>query len=123
MQSSRGGRGDTDIRRRRRVTRRNRGGISMKRVNLAAACTIAVLGFATIYAAAQDNFNRRTFITFSNAVELPGVTLQAGTYLFRLADSQSDRHIVQVWSQDEKQIYASILAVAAERLEPTDETV
>jgi hypothetical protein len=75
-------------------------------------------------AAAQDfNVNKRTFLTFSNAVELPGVTLQAGTYLFRLADSQSNRHIVQVLSQDEKQMYATILAVPAERLEVTDENV
>jgi hypothetical protein len=97
----------------------------MKRVNLAAtACFIAVLGFVTTGAAAQDyNISKRTFFTFSNAVELPGVTLQAGTYLFRLADSQSNRHIVQVLSQDEKQVYATILAVPAERLEVTDENI
>lgn len=96
----------------------------MKRAILATACVIAVLCFVTIHGAAQDNnFNKRTLITFSNAVELPGVTLQPGTYLFRLADSQSDRHIVQVWSQDGKQVYATIMAVAAQRLEPSDETV
>ena len=97
----------------------------MKRANLVAtACFTAVLGFVTINAAAQDfNVNKRTFLTFSNAVELPGVTLQAGTYLFRLADSQSNRHIVQVLSQDEKQVYATILAVPAERLEVSGENV
>ena len=97
----------------------------MKRVNsMATACVTAVLCLLTIGAAAQDNnINRRTFLTFSNAVELPGVTLQAGTYLFRLADSQSNRHIVQVFSQDEKQIHATLLAVPAERLETSDENV
>jgi hypothetical protein len=75
-------------------------------------------------AAAQDfNSNERTFLTFSAPVELPGVTLQAGTYLFKLADSQSNRHIVQVFNQDEKQILATILAVPAERLEVTGENV
>jgi hypothetical protein len=75
-------------------------------------------------ATAQDfNTNERTYLTFSSAVELPGVTLQPGTYLFRLADSQSNRHIVQVFSQDEKQVHATILAVPAERLEVTGETV
>ena len=97
----------------------------MKRVSLVAtACFTAVLGLITIGAAAQDlNVNKRTYLTFSSAVELPGVTLQPGTYLFRLADSQTNRHIIQVLSRDEKQIYATILAVPAERLEPSDENV
>jgi hypothetical protein len=97
----------------------------MKRANLVAtACFTAVVAFATINAAAQVyNDSKRTFITFNNAVELPGVTLPAGTYLFRLADSPSDRHIIQVFSQDEKHVYATILAVPAERLEPTGETI
>jgi hypothetical protein len=97
----------------------------MKRAKLiATACFTAMLAVLTSHVAAQDfNTNERTFLTFSNTVELPGVTLQPGTYLFRLADSQSNRHIVQVLSQDEKQIHATILAVPAERLEVTGENV
>ena len=97
----------------------------MKRAKLiATACFTAMLGVLTLNVAAQDfNTNERTFLTFSAPVELPGVTLQPGTYLFRLADSQSNRHIVQVFSQDEKQILATILAVPAERLEVTGENV
>jgi hypothetical protein len=97
----------------------------MKRVNMiATACVTALLAVLTLNVAAQDfNTNERTYLTFSSTVELPGVTLQPGTYLFRLADSQSNRHIVQVFSQDEKQIHATILAVPAERLEVTGENV
>lgn len=97
----------------------------MKRAKLiATACFTAMLAVVTSNVAAQDfNSNERTFLTFSNAVELPGVTLQPGTYLFRLSDSASNRHIVQVLSQDEKQIHATILAVPAERLEVTGENV
>jgi hypothetical protein len=97
----------------------------MTRVKLiATACVTAMLAVLTLSVAAQDfNTNERTFLTFSNAVELPGVTLQPGTYLFRLADSPSNRHIVQVFSQDEKKVHATILAVPAERLEVSGETV
>jgi hypothetical protein len=97
----------------------------MKPVKLiATACVIAMLGVLTLQVAAQDfNSNERTYLTFSSTVELPSVTLQPGTYLFKLADSQSNRHIVQVLSQDEKQIHATILAVPAERLEVTGENV
>ncbi len=96
----------------------------MKRVKtIAAACAVAMTAVFTSVAAQDFNTNERTFLTFSGAVELPGVTLQPGTYLFRLADSQSNRHIVQVLSQDEKQIHGTILAVPAERLEVTGENV
>ena len=49
--------------------------------------------------------------------------LPAGTYVFRLLDSQSDRHIVQVFNKDETHIYATILAIPKSRLQPTDKTV
>jgi hypothetical protein len=96
----------------------------MKRVKLiAAGCAMAVAAVLTNVAAQDFNTNERTYLTFSGAVELPGVTLQPGTYLFRLADSTSNRHIVRVFNQDESQIHATILAVPAERLEVTGENV
>lgn len=97
----------------------------MKRLQLiATACATALLAALTLNVAAQDfNTSERTFLTFSSAVELPGVTLPAGTYLFKLADSPSNRHIVQVFDQDERQLHATILAVPAERMEATGENV
>ena len=68
-------------------------------------------------------------MTFSGPVEIPGVhltgygVLPAGTYVFKLLDSQSDRHIVQIFSQDEKTVYATILAIPNYRLKATDKTV
>jgi hypothetical protein len=90
---------------------------------IATACITAVLLMVNVATAQDFNTNERTFLTFSAPVELPGITLQPGTYLFRLADSQSNRHIIQVLSQDEKQIHATILAIPAERLEVTGENV
>jgi hypothetical protein len=89
--------------------------------NLLAACAAVVLG-ATL-ASAQTNANKDTVVTFSAPVSLPGVTLPAGSYLFKLADSQVNRNIVQVFDKDRSKIYATILAVPAERNEPADETV
>jgi len=68
-------------------------------------------------------------ITFSGPVEIPGVhlagwsVLPAGTYVFKILDSQSDRHIVQIFSKDETTIYATILAIPNYRLRATDKTV
>lgn len=48
----------------------------------------------------------RTFFTFSGPVSIPGVTLPAGKYLFRLADT-SGRNVVQVVSSDGRTAYAA----------------
>ena len=56
-------------------------------------------------------------MTFSGPIEIPGVhltgwkVLPAGTYVFKVLDSQSDRHIVQILSKDETDVYATILAI------------
>jgi hypothetical protein len=76
--------------------------------------------------ATAQSWNKRTVVTFSGPVEIPGVgaqVLPAGTYVFRLLDSQSDRHIVQVFNKDETHIYATILAIPNWRLQPSDKTV
>jgi len=76
-----------------------------------------------------DDWNRKTEITFSGPVEIPGVhlvgwgVLPAGTYVFKILDSQSDRHIVQIFSKDELTVYATILAIPNFRLKATDKTV
>jgi len=70
-----------------------------------------------------DEWNKRTVVTFSAPVELPGIVLPAGTYVFKLADSMSDRHIVQVFNAEENHIYATILAIPDYRLTPKEKTV
>jgi hypothetical protein len=49
--------------------------------------------------------------------------LPAGTYVFKILDSQSNRHIVQIFSKDETTVYATILAIPNYRLRATDKTV
>jgi hypothetical protein len=66
--------------------------------------------------ATADEMDQKTIFTFSGPVEIPGQVLQAGTYVFKLADSQSDRDIVQVFSKDEKHLYGTFLAVPDHRL-------
>jgi len=90
---------------------------------------MALLGTVLVPGARGDDWNRKTTITFSGPVEIPGVHLKgwsvlpAGTYVFKILDSQSDRHIVQIFSKDERTIYATILAIPNYRLKATDKTV
>jgi hypothetical protein len=92
-------------------------------------CCAALIGAAFIPSAKADDWNNKTVMTFSGPVEIPGVhqqgwgVLPAGTYVFKLLDSQSDRHIVQIFSQDEKTVIATILAIPNYRLKATSKTV
>jgi hypothetical protein len=83
------------------------------------ACAAALAMIATT-AMAQGLPNQDTYFTFSQAVELPGKTLPAGTYLFVLADT-SDRHIVRVMSKDRKQLQTTLFAIPSYSLDrPSD---
>lgn len=87
---------------------------------------LAVLCVLVVSTARGDDWNRKTVITFSGPVEVPGVgqhNLPAGTYVFKILDSQSDRHIVQIFNQDETQVLTTILAIPNYRLKTTDKTV
>jgi hypothetical protein len=84
----------------------------------------AAVALTTAALAAQGPpTDRSTYVTVSGPVSLPGVTLPAGTYLFRIADSQSTRNVVQIFDKDRTQIFATLIAIPAERMEPSDEAV
>ncbi|HXJ05375.1 MAG TPA: hypothetical protein VNH65_09770 [Candidatus Acidoferrum sp.] len=80
------------------------------------------IGFFSVPARA-DTWNKKTILTFSQPIEVPGKVLPAGTYTFKLLDSISYRHIVQIWDEDGMRLITTILAIPNYRLEPTGETV
>jgi hypothetical protein len=73
--------------------------------------------------AAADDFDKKTVFTFSGPVEIPGQVLSAGTYVFKLADSSSDRNIVQVFNKDETHLYGTFLAIPDYRIKPAGKTI
>jgi len=96
----------------------------MKRVIAIATATVLTLLVAlTLNVGAQQPDTRdRTIMTFSSAVELPGMRLEPGTYVFRMADTAS-RNVIQVLDQEEKNQLGQWLFVPAERPEVTGDTV
>ena len=88
-------------------------------------CLLAtmLIGVAVLPNARADEWNKKTIMTFSQAVEVPGKILPAGTYTFRLLDSQSDRHIVQIFDADNTHLITTVIAINDYRLRPTGETV
>jgi hypothetical protein len=89
---------------------------------IAIGLSLMLVGMPSGAAAQQPDTHDRTIMTFSAAVELPGMKLEPGTYVFRLADTAS-RNVIQVLSQDEMQVLGQWLFVPAERREVTGDTV
>jgi hypothetical protein len=83
---------------------------------------IVLAGLMAIQAQAQT-FNKRTTVTFSEPVEVPGQVLPAGTYTFTILNSYGMRNIVQIWNKDKTNLITTILAIPNYRLEPSEDTV
>ncbi len=81
---------------------------------------LTVAGLSTPAQAGQ--WDKKTVMTITEPLQLPTVTLDPGTYVFKLLDSQSDRHIVQVFNKDESHIITTILAIPNYRLEVSGKT-
>ena len=82
------------------------------------ACAVAVFVCLMAAPVSAQPLDKRTLFTFSGPVTLPGVTLPAGQYLFRLADPNSSSKVVQVLNADGTKPYGLFFTIPAERLEP-----
>src|SRR5207302_7378579 len=89
----------------------------------------AILGLtlgATLFAstAQAQTEDKRTYFTFSGPVALPGATLPAGRYLFRIVDTTSSRKVIQVLSDDGKKPFTMSNTIPDQRRDaPKDATV
>ncbi len=99
----------------------------MKKIQIVAA---ALVFGAVTPSMLADTWNKRTKVTFSAPFQIPApnssagvVSLAPGTYVFKLVDSSSDRHIVQVLNERENKVYSTILAIPDYRLNATSKTV
>src|SRR5690349_18240691 len=93
---------------------------------MAAMFFVSLVALAVSPTAKATDYDKKTIVTFSAQFEIPGVGQQflpAGTYVFKLVDSLSDRDIVQIFSKDETHVFATILTIPNYRLKATSKTV
>ena len=82
------------------------------------ACAVVLLACVMATPSTAQPLDKRTLFTFSGPVSMPGVTLPAGKYLFRLANPDSGRNVVQVLNAEGNKHYGMFFAMRAERFEP-----
>jgi hypothetical protein len=94
---------------------------------MAALFSLMFLVGIAVPSSRADEHDKQTKFTFSSPVEIPGfprtMVLPAGTYVFKLANSTSNRNIVQVFNEDQTHIFATVLAISDYRTTPSDKTI
>ncbi|HTR38203.1 MAG TPA: hypothetical protein VMH80_19975 [Bryobacteraceae bacterium] len=95
----------------------------MSKLQMKVALLAGLGALALLPGAKADPYNQKTVFTFGGAVEVPGQVLPAGTYVFKLLDSPSNRHIVQIFNQEENQVLGTFLAIPDYRLQPAEKTI
>jgi hypothetical protein len=88
-----------------------------------AACATLLVAALSPRAVRADSWDRKTFINFSGDVQVPGTTLPAGKYVFKLWNSPADRYVVQIFNERENHVYATLLTIPEYRMNAPDKTV
>ena len=89
---------------------------------MAAAMTIVALALVLVGPTLRaDQWNDKTILTFSEPVMVPNATLPAGTYVFRLADVNGNRHLVRIFNEKEDELITTIQAIPTRRTTGSDD--
>lgn len=93
------------------------------RTSFIGVLTAALFAAMTPAPAGAQTYDKLANLTFNRPVQVPGTTLAAGTYRFRLTNPESSRNIVQVLSHDGSIVHAMFYTMPDRRMETTDDAV
>ena len=93
--------------------------LARHRMALAAICGIGLTAGIATFRAQADQWDKKTILTIDQPIQVSDRLLEPGTYVLKLAESQADRHIVQIFTGDQRQIIDTVLAIPNYRLRPT----
>lgn len=91
-------------------------------VGALAVAGLGLLGTSFVPKAHADAWDKLTIVTINEPIIAGNKVLDPGTYVWKLLDSQSNRHIVQIFDKDQRHLEETILAIPNYRLQPTGHT-
>jgi hypothetical protein len=95
----------------------------MNKLRISTALFAAVLCTTVVLPQVRaDEWNKKTVVKITEPMEVPGATLQPGTYVFKLVDLAAERHVVTITNEDQNKTFATIMAIPNYRLEPKDKS-
>ena len=80
---------------------------------------IAITAGVFVFRAQADQWDKTTILTVNQPIQVTDKVLDPGQYVFKLVDSDSNRHIVRIYNSDRSQVIDTVLAIPNYRLEPT----
>lgn len=83
-----------------------------------AVASVGLIGTSFVPKANADAWDKKTVVTVNEPVIAGNTVLQPGTYVWKLLDSQSNRHVVQIFDRDQRHIESTIVAIPNYRLQP-----
>lgn len=86
-------------------------------------CGAAALTAFLAPGAHADDWNKRTYLTFSGPVQIPGATLPAGTYTFEIANPDTMRHVIRVSQKDTNKPIGLFMTIPMDRLDPPNDNL
>ena len=96
----------------------------MRRLSLIAVVVAAVFAVMTpAPVTGAETYDKLAYLSFNGPVQVPGVTLAAGTYRFRLTNPSTSRNVLQVLSNDGAIVYAMFHTIPDARTSLTDEAI
>lgn len=83
---------------------------------------VGLMGTAFIPKAHADAWDKMTIVTVNEPIIAGDKVLDPGTYVWKLLDSPSDRHVVQIFDKDQRHLKTTVLAIPNYRLQPEGNT-
>ena len=95
--------------------------MNSKKVLFAAACA-GFLALTFMPRVKADAWDKKTIMSINEPIIAGNKVLQPGKYVWKLMDSPSNRHIVQIFNADQSHLETTILAIPDYHLKPADNT-
>ena len=69
-----------------------------------------------------DETDKKTIVTVNEPIQVPGKVLSAGTYVFKLLDS-NDRYLVGIYNADDMHLITTVQGIPGYRTETPDKAI
>jgi hypothetical protein len=91
------------------------------------ACVPSLLVIAVVLGVTSflkaDIAHKTTILTFSAPVEVGGVVIGPGTYVFQLMGTNGARNIVGIWNKDQTKLISMVMGIPDYRMSPAGRTI
>jgi len=99
-----------------------KGDLTMYRKMSTGMICLMLLGIFFVPKGRADLADKKTIVTVNQSIQVPGKVLPAGTYVFKLLNSNNPT-LVSVFNADETHLIATIQGISDSRAEVSDKTV